>query len=170
MLCLVTQSFPTLWNPLDCSLPGLSVHGNSPGKNTGLGCQVLLQGVFPTQGSNPGLPHCRQSLPSVLPEKTMNTGEGSLSLFQGIFLTQGLDQGLFLYCRWIGYQQATREAYFSIIKAIYGKSTANIILNGESLKASSLRLGIIQGVHSLTTHSSTSPSQRNQAWKTYKRQ
>ena len=32
---------------------------NSPGKNTGVGCHALLQGIFPTQGSNPGFPHCR---------------------------------------------------------------------------------------------------------------
>ena len=32
---------------------------NSPGKNTGVGCHALLQGIFATQGSNPGLPHCR---------------------------------------------------------------------------------------------------------------
>ena len=31
-----------------------------PGKNIGMGCHALLQGIFPTQGSNPGLPHCRQ--------------------------------------------------------------------------------------------------------------
>ena len=34
---------------------------DSPGKNTGVGCHFLLQGIFPTQGSNPGLLHCRQS-------------------------------------------------------------------------------------------------------------
>ena len=34
----------------------------SPGKNTGVGCHDLLQGIFLTQGSNPGLPHCRQFL------------------------------------------------------------------------------------------------------------
>ena len=34
----------------------------SPGKNTGVGCHFLLQGIFPTQGSNPGLLHCRQTL------------------------------------------------------------------------------------------------------------
>ena len=33
-----------------------------PGKSTGMGCHFLLQGIFPTQGSNPGLPHCRQLL------------------------------------------------------------------------------------------------------------
>ena len=35
---------------------------DSPGKNTGVGCHFLLQGIFPTQGSKPGLPHCRQVL------------------------------------------------------------------------------------------------------------
>ena len=33
-----------------------------PGKNTGVGCRFLLQEIFPTQGLNPGLPHCRQTL------------------------------------------------------------------------------------------------------------
>ena len=41
--------------PMDCSLPHSSVHGDSPGKNTGVGCLSLLQGTFPTQGSNPSL-------------------------------------------------------------------------------------------------------------------
>ena len=45
---------------MDCSPPGSSVHGNSPGKNTGVGCHALLQEIFPTQGLNPGLPHRRQ--------------------------------------------------------------------------------------------------------------
>ena len=48
----VSQSSPTLCNPEVCSLPGFSVHGDSPGKNTGVGCHFLLQGIFPTQGSN----------------------------------------------------------------------------------------------------------------------
>ena len=56
------QSGPTLCNPMDCSSPGSSVHGVSPGKNTGVGCHDLLQGIFPTQGSNPGLPNFRQFL------------------------------------------------------------------------------------------------------------
>ena len=58
-MCLVTQSCPTLCDPIDCSPPGSSVHEDSPGKNTGVGCHALLQGIFPIQGSNPGLPHCR---------------------------------------------------------------------------------------------------------------
>ena len=43
---------------MDCNLPGSSVHGDSPGKNTWVGCHSLLQGIFPTQGSNWGLLHC----------------------------------------------------------------------------------------------------------------
>ena len=59
VLCLVAQSCPTLCDPMDGSLPVSSVHGDSPGKNTGVGCHALLQGIFPTQGSNPGFLHCR---------------------------------------------------------------------------------------------------------------
>ena len=55
-VCLVAQLCPILCNPMDYSPPGSSVHGDSPGKNIGTGCHVLLQGIFPTQGSNPGLP------------------------------------------------------------------------------------------------------------------
>ena len=62
VLCLVPQSCPTLRDPMDCSLPGFSVHEDSPGKNTRVGCHALLQGIVPTQGSNPGLPYCKQIL------------------------------------------------------------------------------------------------------------
>ena len=62
VLCLVTQLRPTLCDPVDWSSPGSSVHEDSPGKNTGVGCHALLQGIFPTQGLNSSLPHCRQML------------------------------------------------------------------------------------------------------------
>ena len=57
-VCLVL----TLCDPVDCSPLGSSVHGDSPGKNNGVRSHLLLQGVSPTQGSNPGLPHCRRIL------------------------------------------------------------------------------------------------------------
>ena len=60
--CEVAQSCPILCDLMDYSLPGSSVHGDSPGKNTGVGCHAFVQGIFPTQGSNPRLPHCRQTL------------------------------------------------------------------------------------------------------------
>ena len=56
------QSYQTLCNTMDCTPRGSSVHGDSPGKNTGVGCLSLLQGIFPTQGSNLHLLqllHCR---------------------------------------------------------------------------------------------------------------
>ena len=70
VLCLVTQSCLTLCNTMDCTPPGSSVHGDSPGKNTGLGCHALLQGIFLTQGSNPCLlPWQVGSLPLAPPGK-----------------------------------------------------------------------------------------------------
>ena len=45
---LVAQSCPTLCDPMDCSPPGSSVHGDSPGENTGVGCYALLRGIFLT--------------------------------------------------------------------------------------------------------------------------
>ena len=51
----VSQLCPTLCDPIDCTW-------NSPGQNNGVGCHSLLQGIFPNQGSNPGLLQCRQIL------------------------------------------------------------------------------------------------------------
>ena len=59
---VLSQLYLNLCDPMDNSLPGSSVHGDSLGKNTGVGCHALLSGISPTQGSNPGLLHCRQSL------------------------------------------------------------------------------------------------------------
>ena len=58
---LVTQSCPTL-RPHGLKPARLLCPWDFPGKNTGVGCCFLLQGIFPTQGSNPGLPHHRQIL------------------------------------------------------------------------------------------------------------
>ena len=57
-LCCSVMSNSLL--PHDSSLPGFSDHGDSPGKNTGVGCHYLLQGIFPTQGLNLAFSHCRQ--------------------------------------------------------------------------------------------------------------
>ena len=62
MCYLVTKLYPTVCDPMGCSLIGSSVHGISqmrilafPSENTGVGCHFLVQGIFPTQGSNPHL-------------------------------------------------------------------------------------------------------------------
>ena len=75
LLCLVIQSCLTLCDPMDWGPPGSSVHGDSPGKNTGVGWHALLQGVFPTQGSNPGLPHCRQFFTSWATREAQESGD-----------------------------------------------------------------------------------------------
>ena len=59
---LITQSSPTLCDPMDCSPAKLLSPWNSPDKNTGLDCHSLLQGISSTQRSNPGLLYCRQIL------------------------------------------------------------------------------------------------------------
>ena len=51
----VAQSCPTLCHPTDCKSTRLLCPWDSPGKNTGVGCHALLQGIFLTQGSNPCL-------------------------------------------------------------------------------------------------------------------
>ena len=61
-MCLVAQLCPALHDTMDCSPPGSSVHGDSPDKNTGVSCQALLQGIFPTQGLNQVLLYCKQIL------------------------------------------------------------------------------------------------------------
>ena len=53
---------PTLCNLMDCSLPGSSVHGNLQARILEWVAPSLLQGIFPTRGSNPGLLHCRRVL------------------------------------------------------------------------------------------------------------
>ena len=58
LTCMCAKSLQlclTLYDATECSLPGSSVHGILPGKNTGVDCCALLQGIFTIQGSNPHL-------------------------------------------------------------------------------------------------------------------
>ena len=87
MKAKATQLCMTLCNPMDCPW-------NSPGQNTGVGSLSLLQGIFSTQGSNPGLLHCRWILLTAeLQGKPKNTGVGSLYLLQWIIPTQESNPG-----------------------------------------------------------------------------
>ena len=102
-LCLVTQLCPTLCDSMDCSPQGSSVHGDSTGKNTGVGCHAL-HGIFQIQGSNPGVPHSRWILYHLSHQGSPRILKWvSLSLLQGNFLIQESNQGL-LHCRQILYQ------------------------------------------------------------------
>ena len=87
---------------------GLYSPWNSPGQNTGLGSLSLLQVIFRTQGSNPGLPHCRQVLYQLSHKGNPRILECiaypfSRDFVQRVLLTQESNQGL-LHCRQILYQ------------------------------------------------------------------
>ena len=100
---LCAQSCPTLCDPMDCSLPGPSVHGILQAR--------ILEWVatpssrdLPNPGIEPRSPTLQvDSTPSEPPWQAKNIGVGSLFLLQRIFLTQELNPGL-LHCRWILYQ------------------------------------------------------------------
>ena len=58
----VFQLYLTFWDPIDCSLPGSSVHGILQARILEWVSTPFSKEAFPAQGSNPGLPHCRQIL------------------------------------------------------------------------------------------------------------
>ena len=102
----VAQLYPTLCDPMDCPW-------NSPGQNTGVGSFSLLQGIFPTQGSNPGLPHCRRILyqlshkgSPVVKNPPMNAGNigdaGDWSLIPGLGRSPGVGNGSLLQYSCLG--------------------------------------------------------------------
>ena len=109
--CLITKSCLTLLQPH--GLLGFLCPWDFPGKNTGVGCHFLFQGIFPTQGLHLGLLHLLHWQVDSFPLSHLgnsfrncnlmdftlcpwnspgsNSGVGCHSLFQGIFLTQGLN-------------------------------------------------------------------------------
>ena len=101
VLCLAAQSCLTLW-PCRRSLPGSSVHGDSLGKNTGVGWHALLQGTLPTQGLNPGLPHCRQIIYQLSHQGSPRILEWVAYPFSRACLQPR--NWVLLHCRWIHYQ------------------------------------------------------------------
>jgi len=122
----LVQLSPTLCDPMDCSLPGSSVHGGSPGKYTGVGCHVLLQEIF--LGIEPRSPTLQvDSLLSEPLVKPKNTGVGSLPLLQGIFPTQELKWAL-LHCRWILYQLSCQRSPLTTISFISVQSLSRVRL------------------------------------------
>ena len=59
---VLTQSCPTPYDSMDCSPPGSSVHGDSPGKYSGVDCHTLLQGNLPSPGIKLRSPELQQTL------------------------------------------------------------------------------------------------------------
>ena len=73
---------------------------NSPGHNTGVGSSSLLQGVFPTQGSNPDLPHCRWILYQLSHQEARSCGRmysNSVTLYQWPGLTHNSQSCCYVY-------------------------------------------------------------------------
>ena len=96
---------------MDCSLPGSSVHGDSPGKNTDMGCHALLQGIFPNQGSNPGLPHCRWILSCLIHQGSSRIPEWiAYAFYRGSFSPRNQTSVSCIAGRFFT-SWATREAY-----------------------------------------------------------
>ena len=100
-------------NSLRESQTGCSVHEDSPGKNIGMGSHALLQGIFPTQGSNPGLPHRRQILYHL-------SHQGSPRMLE--WVTYPLSRGSSwprnqpgVSCRWIFYQLSYQGSPMSLV-------------------------------------------------------
>ena len=71
VLCLVAQLCLTLW-PHELWPTRLLHLWDFPGKIIGMGCHALLQGIFPTQGSNSSLPYCRQILYHLSQQRSLN--------------------------------------------------------------------------------------------------
>ena len=80
-------------NPMDCSPPGSSVHGDSPDQYTRVGSHALLQGIVPTQGLNPGLPHCRRILYLLSHQGSPRTLEWVAYPFPGDLPDPGIEPG-----------------------------------------------------------------------------
>ena len=100
-------------------LQGSSCSWDSPGKNTGVGCHTLLQGICPSQGSNPGIPHCRWILYHLSHQGSPRiAGVGTLSLLHGIFLIQKSKGGLLL-CRQILYQLSYQGSPYPHYQTIF---------------------------------------------------
>ena len=105
MLLLLLSHFSSVWLVATLwTIAHQALHPwDSPSKNTGVGCHSLLQGIFPTQGSNPRLMSPALAGRFLTTNITYEAPLGSLSFFQGIFPTQGLNPAV-SHCRWIIYQ------------------------------------------------------------------
>ena len=103
VVCLDAQSCPTLCDPMDCSPPGSSVHGESPGKNMEWVATPSSRGSCQPRERTQVSCIAGRFFTSETPGKLKNTGAGSLSLLQGIFPAQELNEVL-QHCRRILYQ------------------------------------------------------------------
>ena len=88
--------------------------GDSPGANAGVGCHALLQGIFLTQGSNPGLLHCRKILNRLSHQGSPRILEWVAYPSPGVLPTQESNRSL-LHCRRILYQLSYQGSLFCFL-------------------------------------------------------
>ena len=133
MKVLIAQLHPILCDPMDCSLPGSSVHGVLQARILEWFLPFSPTGDLPDPGIEPGSPALQaDSLLSEPRGNPKNSGVGRHSLHQGIFPTQRLNPGL-LNCRWIFYLSHQGSSSYS--------SMSNHHLGQQSACASSHFVG-----------------------------
>ena len=114
---------------------GLYSPWNSPGQNTGMGSLSLLQGIFPNQGLNPGLPHCRQILYQLSHKGSIIT-DTWLQVFLGIILKDDFLFALEIFT--FDHQQSERQStewekifashiYYKVLISKMYKNSYNLI-------------------------------------------
>ena len=123
---------------------GLHSPWNSPGQNPGAGSRSLLQGIFPTQGSNPGLPHCRWEIQNrnTLISNVRGKSRG-LYLFTYVLIDQillGISSVLWMpknWCFWIVVLEKTLESSLDskeITQSVLKEINPEYSLEGPMLK------------------------------------
>ena len=101
--------------------PGLYSPWNSPGQNTGVGSFSLLQGIFPTQGSKPDLPHCRQILYQLSHRESPKMLQWVVSPFSHSLRPHGV------HSAWNSPGENTGVASHSILQRIYRGYTVHTL-------------------------------------------
>ena len=109
---VLSCSVVSLCDPMDYSPSGSSVHGDSPGKNTGVGC--LPPGDLPNPGTEPRSPTFQENTLLSEPLEKCKNSSGDLQ-------DQGINQGL-LHCRWILYKLSYQGSPAKILKYRYRAS------------------------------------------------
>ena len=115
--CFISESCLILYDPMDCSPRGSSVCGDSPGKNTRVGCHASPRGCCQSWDQTRSPAMQADSLPSEQPGKPKNIGVGSLSFLQLIVPTQELNWGL-LHYRWICYQLSYQGSWYIYLQIL----------------------------------------------------
>ena len=139
-VCSVVQSSLTVCDPINRSPPRLLCLWDSPGKNTGVGCHFLLQGIFPTQGSNPSLLsllHCRCIL--------YHWAIGASSSYYYYYYLRSLKLS-FLICKiglvwWLAYR-----IYDQVLAKLSSAIKSNALYLGAKLIEQLLNLGVFPWV------------------------